>query len=351
MLPKAEEQLDFLQKIHLILETGNTTSTYKFALLLAITNLAIIQGEDNNNTLTLSYNDIAEQFIIQYWKQSLPFEYVEKKGFVLQQNTGKQIVIIQDIQKLICKYPTLSKAMKSIEWNNLIQKAARTIKTYPARFLQNIEGQSFNFLYTWQATGTHLQLNKNIMYCLRQFNYIIRQLVQKKWADFVCKLPKNKEILKDQHDIQMFLFDEQRTSLKKVSDIYMELQNNCCFYCQQKINGIAEVDHFIPWSYYQQDTLHNFVIADKKCNGAKSNFLADPQLLRKWLERNKKYGDTIHSASEDIGIISNLETTINIAQWAYQRAINNEALVWTPPKELVQLNIDNGRDTIQEYFQ
>ncbi|OYQ74337.1 HNH endonuclease [Wohlfahrtiimonas sp. G9077] len=350
MLPSAEEQLDFLQKIHLILETGNTTSTYKFALLLAITNLAITQGEDSNQTLTLSYKDIAEQFIIQYWKQSLPFEYVEKKGFVLQQNTGEQIVIIQDIQKLMDRYPTLSKAMKSIEWHPLIQKAAKTIKAYPARFLQNIEGQSFNFLYTWQAAGTHLQLNKNVMYCLRQFNYIIRQLVQKKWADFVRKLPKNKEILKDQHDIQVFLFDEQRASLKKVADIYRELQDNRCFYCQQKINGTAEVDHFIPWSYYQQDTLHNFVIADKKCNGAKSNFLADPQLLGRWLDRNKKYGDEIHAASENIGILSHLESTKNIAQWAYQRALHNEALVWTPPKELVRLNHHNGADVLQEYF-
>lgn len=88
MLPSAEEQLNFLQKIQLILEAGDFTSTYKFALLLSLTNLAITKGKDTEHTLILKYEDIAEQFIVQYWKQSLPYEYVDEENFVLQQNTG-----------------------------------------------------------------------------------------------------------------------------------------------------------------------------------------------------------------------------------------------------------------------
>lgn len=338
MLPSAEEQLNFLQKIQLILEAGDFTSTYKFALLLSLTNLAITKGKDTEHTLILKYEDIAEQFIVQYWKQSLPYEYVDEENFVLQQNTGAQIIIIQQIQQLMQNYPTLSQAMKSREWRKIIQKTAKTIKSYPARFLQNIEGQSLNFLYDWQSMGAHIQLKINVMYCLRQFNGIIRQLVQQSWSDFVRRLPKNKEILQGQQDIHAFLFDEQRISLKKVGGLYQELQNNRCFYCHQKIHGIAEVDHFIPWSYYQQDTIHNFVIADKKCNGSKSNFLADTPFLIQWLERNQQYGNEIHSQSENIGIISNKESSENIAQWAYQRAMANQSPIWLPPKEFITLN-------------
>lgn len=338
IIPTAHEQLEFLQKIQLILEAGDFTSTYKFALLLSLSNLSIRKGDDTPNPLTLSYEEIAEQFIEQYWKQSLPFEYIDKDNFVLQQNTGSQIVIIQAIQELMLTCSTLQQAKKSLYWHRIIKKMATTIKNYPAKLLQNIEGQSLNFLYDWQSTGTYLTLKKNVMYCLRQFNGIIRQLVQQRWADFVRQLPKNKDILQGQQDIQAFLFDEQRNSLKKVSELYQDLQESRCFYCHKKIQGSAEADHFIPWSYYQQDTLHNFVIADKQCNGAKSNFLADTDLLKLWLERNHQYGDQIHQFSENIGMVSNQEASENIAKWAYQRAINNQSPIWMPPKEFITLD-------------
>ncbi|GAA5100756.1 HNH endonuclease [Wohlfahrtiimonas larvae] len=338
MQPTAQEQLEFLQKIQLILEAGNFTSTYKFALLLALSNLSIRNGSDNHHTLILSYEEIAEQFIEQYWKQSLPFEYVNQENFILQQNTGPQIVVIQNIQKLMLNFPTLSQAIKSAEGQKIIKKTAKTIKDYPARFLQKIEGHNLNFLYDWHENHAYIQLKPNIMYCLRQFSGIIRQLVQQSWADFIRRLPKNKDILRGQQDIQVFLFDEQRTSLKKVNDIYMELQDHRCFYCQKKIHGTAEVDHFIPWSYYQQDTIHNFVIADRKCNGAKNNFLADTSFLIRWLARNQKYGQEIHTASKNIGIVSNQKVSENIAQWAYQRAINNQSPIWIPPKKFITLD-------------
>lgn len=338
MIPTAEEQLDFLQKIQLILEAGDFTSTYKYALLLSLVNLSIIQGNDTAQPLQLSYQDIAEQFILQYWKQSLPYEHIEQKNFILQQNTGPQIVAIQKIQKLMANHTTLPQAMKSKEWQSVIKSIAETIKKYPAKLLQNIEGQSLNFLYDWQSSGSTILLKRNVMFCFRQFNGIIRQLVQQNWSDFVRLLPKNKEILKGQPDIQSFLFDEQRTSLKKVGSIYQELQENRCFYCDQPIKNDAEVDHFIPWSYYQQDTIHNFVIADKKCNGAKSNFLADIHFLEKWLERNAQYGEIIHEATDDIGIISNLISSENIAQWAYQRAHDQQSPIWIPPKEFTVIN-------------
>lgn len=338
MLPTAQEQLDFLQKIQLILEAGSFTSTYKFALLLSLVNLSITQGEDTNDTLILNYTDIAEQFIIQYWKQSLPFECVDQNNFVLQQNTGSQIIVIKYIQDLMLRYETLSKAMKSDEWTSIVASIAKTIKSYPAQLLQNIEGQSLNFLYDWHSNSSVIELKTNVMYCLRRFHGIIRQLVQQHWSDFVRLLPKNKITLNGQPDIQSFLFDEQRISLRKLCELYQDIQNNKCFYCGKSINDSPEVDHFIPWSYYQQDTVHNFVVADKKCNGAKSNFLADIPFLEKWLHRNSVYDQHIQKLSENIGIVSNLKSSHNIAQWAYKRALDMHSPIWIPPKKFITLD-------------
>ena len=64
-IPTADEQLRFLKQIQRILQSGSFTSTYKFALLMSITRLAIEQGRDTGEMLTLDYQDIAEKFIEQ----------------------------------------------------------------------------------------------------------------------------------------------------------------------------------------------------------------------------------------------------------------------------------------------
>lgn len=43
-IPTPQEQLKFLKHIQQILQSGAFTSTYKFALLMSITRLAIEQG-------------------------------------------------------------------------------------------------------------------------------------------------------------------------------------------------------------------------------------------------------------------------------------------------------------------
>lgn len=97
-IPISQEQLKFLKQIQQILQSGTFTSTYKFALLMSITRLAIEQGEDTVANLHLDYQDIAK-FIELYWKQSLPFQFNHYEPFTIHQSTGKQAKIISKIQK------------------------------------------------------------------------------------------------------------------------------------------------------------------------------------------------------------------------------------------------------------
>jgi uncharacterized protein (DUF2267 family) len=85
-----QEQLKFLKHIQQILQSGTFTSTYKFALLISITRLAIEQGQDTGAALHLEYQDIAEKFIDLYWKQSLPFQFNQYEPFILKQATGSR---------------------------------------------------------------------------------------------------------------------------------------------------------------------------------------------------------------------------------------------------------------------
>ena len=70
--PSAAFQLNFLRDIQWLLESSSYTSTYKFALLMALANLSIESGIDDNSPHTISYRQLAEQFMQLYWLQAIP---------------------------------------------------------------------------------------------------------------------------------------------------------------------------------------------------------------------------------------------------------------------------------------
>lgn len=79
----AQEQLKFLKNIQLILQSGSFSSTYKFALLISLSRLAIEKGEDLGKSLELEYADIVDKFIELYWKQALPYTFNDEGQLIL----------------------------------------------------------------------------------------------------------------------------------------------------------------------------------------------------------------------------------------------------------------------------
>ncbi len=71
--PSAEDQIAVLAGIQRILSEGQFTATYKFALLMAIADLAVEVGDDSGAALTVSTKAIAEKFIEYYWRHVVPY--------------------------------------------------------------------------------------------------------------------------------------------------------------------------------------------------------------------------------------------------------------------------------------
>ena len=57
--PSAEFQLEFLKKVEVLLAQGRFTSTYKFALLIALTNIAVERGDALGEALDVNLDDVA----------------------------------------------------------------------------------------------------------------------------------------------------------------------------------------------------------------------------------------------------------------------------------------------------
>src|ERR1043166_9371594 len=96
-IPTPEEQVQFLRNIQRLLAEGLFTASYKFALIHALADLAVLKGDDTGAPLELDTKDIAAKFIELYWRQCRPFHSGGDGGHVLFQNTGRQAAVITSI--------------------------------------------------------------------------------------------------------------------------------------------------------------------------------------------------------------------------------------------------------------
>jgi len=329
-IPTAQQQLKFLKNIQLILQSGSFSSTYKFALLISLSRLAIEKGEDTGRILSLEYKDIAEKFIELYWKQALPYTFDEDGQLILNQNNGKQAAIVNRIIQLRQSYSSLGLLRRdSLVWLKLVKDVTRTVKEMPVRYLQNINSQNFEFLYQLDQCGKQLILLPQVMFCLRQFSEIIEELCQKRWIDYIRKNSSNAPILNQLPNLEQFMFELNRNQLNAVANVLVELQECKCFYCNKPMKkGSYAVDHFIPWSMYPSDTGHNFVLADSSCNSKKSNLLASNEFLHKWQERNEEQDLIIVDRISLLGFLTDKERSHKVAEWAYAQGKENNYLMW-----------------------
>ena len=82
MQPTADEQIQFLVKLQRLLDEGQFVASYKFALLLALADLSVENGDDTGRALALSVEIIAEKFIQYYWRQAVHSpNFLYKRGF------------------------------------------------------------------------------------------------------------------------------------------------------------------------------------------------------------------------------------------------------------------------------
>jgi 5-methylcytosine-specific restriction endonuclease McrA len=156
---------------------------------------------------------------------------------------------------------------------------------------------------------------------------LIQQLARSRWSDYIKKNSKNISILGEKDDLNSFLFETSRKTLALVCKELKALYGCKCFYCN-KVTTELEVDHFIPFSLYPRDLMHNFVLACPSCNRSKSDSLAAKAHLDKWIYVTKHNSGVIAKIGEKSGISSNLETSIAIAKWGYNSVNTLDGALW-----------------------
>ena len=338
-LPSPEEQVLFLRNIQRLLAEGSFVASYKFALVHALADLAVLRGDDTGAPLEIGTRDIAAKFIELYWRQSRPFQVGrESSGLILQQSTGKQAAVISQIAA--CQQECGGslfrfKQAASDGWSALVAETDQVVRTMPLWKLQTVGSERLDFLYQNVGHGSRITLKPGIAYCFRAFYELIRDLIEGAWIRFVQKL--NAAKLGNVTDLGTFLFGQGRACLDAYRPILTDVQKGTCLYCRKPLSGKTQVDHFVPWSRYPTDLGHNFILAHDKCNNAKSDFLAAEDHLAAWVERNDAHKVELQERLVAAALPCDLTASVRIAQWVYRQTEKANGQVWVMEKTLRHL--------------
>jgi 5-methylcytosine-specific restriction endonuclease McrA len=339
--PSAEDQVRFLSNLQRLLAEGQFVASYKYALLLALADIAVEQGDDTDAALKIPTALIAEKFIHYYWRQTVPYIPRKSSGAaarILRQNTGRQAEVVRRLEEIRAR---VGQSLVTVQqdhrrWKSLVRSIERIVTVMPLWKLQTVGGHSLEFLYGRSDEHGFINLKAGVAYCLRKFYDLITDLVRGAWVRYIRRV--NADVLETNVDLQEFLFGSERANLGIVQPILQDIQMGKCFYCDGGINrGAAHVDHFIPWSRYPVDLGHNFVLAHGSCNSSKGDRLAAVDHLHAWVERNSRYGLQLDTEFKRRDLVADLDSTQQIARWAYSQTYQANGLTWVRGDSLVPL--------------
>jgi len=198
----------------------------------------------------------------------------------------------------------------TISWDDSIENQKKSVTDYQ----KGAPSEFDNRVLLCPGVGEHLL----------RLDALLRPLIQKEWTRLVARMNAQPE-----SRLEDFLFRHQRTMVSKLRDPLQELQGGYCFYCHEQLKGRPEVDHFIPWSRQPNDGLANLVLAHRKCNGYKRDFLAASDHVHQWLRRLDPSGQ-----KDDLDLIARehqwdlgLESSMGVASSIYLR-LRPEMILW-----------------------
>lgn len=331
--PSAETQLVFLTKLQRLFAEGDFTATYKFALLISLSDLAVEVGADDGDELVLSTKQIGERFIQLYWRQASPYGIgrPDASPGILVQNTGNQAAVVSAIVAFRASSDAATPQQAACQplYGELLARVVGTVSAQPLNYLQNFGGSTDTFLYE-RSNAAKVRLQPGVAYCLRRFHPLVQQLARSHWAGHVKANRQNHAILGEVGDLEDFLFSASRQSLLLMGEGLRKLDGGRCFYCGNAI-GSCDVDHYVPFSLCHRDLAHNFVLAHPACNRSKSDTLAGRPHLERWLERMVRQADALSEIGLSAGIPADVAISKCVAAWGYTNARGSGGHAWLSP--------------------
>lgn len=338
----------FAEKILFLLEHGRFTATYKYAVLLALMDLCL-EGATRSGAApqSVTTHQLATKVLELYWPHAVTFD---AHDHILLQNQplrsgGGQAAIVTEIVKFRRRWAPDSSAPLSRarahapkQFDRLVRRVEWKLVEMPLPKLQRVGLSDVPFIYRihWDDSITKGQFDDEQQFdnLIRfvgdagdhfvRLSGLLRPLVQRQWAAMIARY--NTGIVAEAR-LERFLFGVDRISTAPVRAPLRELQNNRCFYCERKLPADVEVDHFIPWARYPNNSIENLVVADGACNNAKRDHLAATEHIAHWTEWSATQGASLDAIARDAAWERRPERSIGVARAIYLR-LPTDARLW-----------------------
>lgn len=338
-MPSPEQQARFFTNLQLLLTEGEFVSTYKFALLIALTRWAM-ENPDHDETIPLDVAALAPHFLELYWPHTRPFGVAalpatDWDGVLVQDRGGQTPKVLKLIKEAQQTGHDSIKDLPIISRERLLGAVKNSIQAIPLWKLQMVDGEAFPFLYHRGSSDQWICFLPGIVACLANFALLVEHVVRAAWLRFVLRC--NPLLLGAACQVEEFLFPSGRGSLAAWRPVLEEVQGNRCFYCANAISSTAAIDHFLPWSRYPRDLGHNFVLVHADCNQQKRDHLASCEHLANWCRRNDEHRELLAQRFDASGLPHDWPTLRRVAGSLYHIAANTKAVVWHAGNQLVPL--------------
>lgn len=352
----------FAERLLEVIDSGRRTATYKLALLLALLDLCARQSDPQGGAPGEIYTrDIAEQVASLYWPQVMPFR-VENSNKVLElrQIANKSSKIVDAIRAFrqaaeVAGATSIWLARQRLagQYEELIDRIEQTLSEQPLPRLQAVgSGDTvFPFIYDlgpeWGPNqtfsvarlrrfgprGPAIPLMPGAGDELIRLSPLIRPLVELHWTRMVAQFNKVATV---EEGLHLHLFGSPRIAPSKMlRDGLIDLQGGRCFYCGDRFVGATEVDHFIPRVRCGIDAVENLVLADRSCNGDKSDILPAPSFVGKWATRNRSDSSTLLMIAEMSDTDSDVLGTMAVARSIYSHLPSSGTPLWQGRKLII----------------
>ena len=362
------DPVELAEKIINLLDSAKHSTTYKWATLDAIVQVVTENVQpDGQMPRSISGKAVGSKVLDIYWRQSIPFSATkEGLNLFLKQSTGPG-----DIPARIAKFRldndltavndslSIARIRHPHELAELAQHVQKTVIRMPLPKLQRFgDGASavekrFLYEYSWEdevAVGQirhpdfddSMTLQPGVAEGLIKIQGLIRPYIETLWIQWVAD--RNKD-LTDAAGLNDFLFGVDRRSLTRVKPHLVRLQESKCFYCNSPLDRDTEVDHFLPFSKHNDDSLDNLVAACRKCNGSKSDSYPSLPHVSKWMERFVKGSQTDTKLDTIAASIPHFRDSLSIVSKARAVYLNKPGgtILWHSVDESAALNLIGAR--------
>jgi len=143
--------------------------------------------------------------------------------------------------------------------------------------------------------------------------------------------------------VHQHLFGSERRAFPRAArKALSDLQGGVCFYCQTRLTTKTHIDQFISWSKHANNSIENLVLACERCNSSKTDYLATPDLVGRWLLHIRTHATTLSTIADETNLDSDAERTVRLAQGKYNELADG-ALLWKANGTLTQLTAAHKR--------